>query len=104
MNKEDYRKLLLERLSEELMFFELIKNKPEDCSARDIIQAIYPDIHYKRLWYILEKWLGRDIYNYGITLDLGWLEKDKKGNLKGDIYYYKTGYKEVEDPKITSHQ
>lgn len=30
-------------------------------------------MHYKRAWYLLEKWCGKDWYEYGTTLDRGWL-------------------------------
>lgn len=42
-------------------------------STRVIINE--PDfyMHHKRAWYLLEKWCGKDWYEYGVTLDLGWL-------------------------------
>jgi hypothetical protein len=30
-------------------------------------------MHYKRAWYLLEKWSNKGWYEYGVTLDLGWL-------------------------------
>lgn len=90
MKKNEYKKLLAYRKEEEKMFFELIKlsNIEGHYEVRKVIHAIHPIIHYKRLWYILEKWIGKDIYNYGVTLDMGWLEKDKDNKLKGDKFYY----------------
>lgn len=81
MNKEEYKELLLQRISEEILFFNFIKiMNSDDVSVRDIINIIHPNIHYKRLWYILEKWSNRGIYNYGVALDMGWLEVDDLPN------------------------
>lgn len=41
--------------------------------ARDLINSEYCTIHHKRCWYLLEKWTGQGLYDYGVTLDLGWL-------------------------------
>jgi hypothetical protein len=38
---------------------------------RDIINGLL--IHHKRAWYLLEKWARRGWYEYGVSLDLGWL-------------------------------
>lgn len=45
----------------------------QDLMPRDIINK--PDfyLHYKRAWYLLEKWSNKGWYEYGVTLDLGWL-------------------------------
>lgn len=40
---------------------------------RDIINSPGFLMHYKRAWYLLEKWCRKDWYEYGVTLDLGWL-------------------------------
>lgn len=32
------------------------------------------NVPYKQLLYYLEKWSNRGIYNYGVSLDLGWFE------------------------------
>lgn len=32
---------------------------------------------HKQLWYYLEKWSGLGLYDYGVTLDLGWFNPDK---------------------------
>lgn len=34
-------------------------------------------VHYKRCWYLLEKWERLGFYNYGVTSDLGWIEMEK---------------------------
>lgn len=41
---------------------------------RDIINGDNFYMHYKRAWYLLEKWTNKGWYSYGVTLDLGWLE------------------------------
>jgi hypothetical protein len=44
---------------------------------RDIIPTI--GIHCKRCWYLLKKWSRKGWYDYGVTVDLGWLtEKGKE--------------------------
>ena len=43
-------------------------------APRDLINGLLdPPIHHKRAWYLLEKWSGRGWYEYGVTLDLGWI-------------------------------
>jgi hypothetical protein len=60
--KDDEARLLL-----------LIANRP---AGRDVRQVIASSgINHKRCWYILEKWGKRGWYNWGVTLDLGWLEQ-----------------------------
>jgi len=42
-------------------------------SPRDLINQ--PDfyMHYKRAWYLLEKWGNKDWYDWDVTMDLGWI-------------------------------
>lgn len=42
-------------------------------TPRQIINVIEPWMHHKRCWYLLEKWSGIGFYDYGVTLDLGWI-------------------------------
>jgi hypothetical protein len=44
-----------------------------DKRPRDIITAPGALMHHKRAWRILEKWSRRGWYEYGVSLDLGWL-------------------------------
>lgn len=46
-------------------------------TVRDVINIIDEFINHKRCWYLLRKWSGLGFYNYGVTLDLGWIELDK---------------------------
>lgn len=46
-------------------------------SPRDLIRIIEEWLPHKRAWYYLEKWDRLGFYNYGVTLDLGWIEDDK---------------------------
>lgn len=46
--------------------------KAKDYSFRDIINICGEFINYKRCWYLLQKWSGLDMYEYGVCLDLGW--------------------------------
>ena len=47
---------------------------PRRMFPREIINVISEYMNYKRCWYLLEKWAGLGFYNYGVSLDLGWLE------------------------------
>lgn len=50
---------------------------------RDIINSKGFSVNYKRAWYLLEKWSNKGLYDYGVSLDLGWITD------KG-IKYYET--------------
>lgn len=40
---------------------------------RDLInQSDFP-INYKRAHYLLQKWTDKGLYNYGVSVDLGWI-------------------------------
>lgn len=49
----------------------LLANGGPRLFARDVINAL--PIHHKRAWYLLLKWTNKGWYNYGTSLDLGWL-------------------------------
>jgi hypothetical protein len=40
---------------------------------REIINSPNCTINHKRAYYLLEKWCGKGWYDYGVSLDLGWL-------------------------------
>ena len=42
-------------------------------TVRDIINSPQMPFHHKRAWFLLEKWSDNGWYEYGVTLDLGWL-------------------------------
>jgi len=42
-------------------------------TPREIINEPGFPINYKRAWYLLEKWTTYNIYEYGVSLDLGWV-------------------------------
>ena len=42
-------------------------------SPRDVINQDNFYMHHKRAWYILDKWSGKGWYDYGVSLDMGWL-------------------------------
>ena len=46
---------------------------------REIIGILYHSgvMHYKRCWYLLEKWAGLGFYEWGVAMDLGWLMLEK---------------------------
>jgi hypothetical protein len=45
-------------------------------SVRDIINEPDFPLHYKRAWFLLEKFCEKSWYEYGVTLDLGWLTSE----------------------------
>ena len=42
-------------------------------TPRDIINEDDFPINYKRAWYLLGKWTDKRWYEYGVSLDLGWV-------------------------------
>lgn len=54
-------------------------------SVRKVISMMGEIIHYKRCWYLLEKWDRLGFYNYGVTLDLGWFYPDKLPKRYADL-------------------
>ena len=63
------------RKPDEIELFNRIKNKSENQSVRDIVEEMGMDM--KRAYYILTKWFGQDIYNYGVSAFAGWLEVEE---------------------------
>ena len=62
---------------DEIKFFRLCYRYISKYSPRELINIIIDFIPYKRCWYYLDKWDRLGFYNYGVTEDLGWFEKDK---------------------------
>lgn len=50
----------------------------EHKSPRVLINEPSFTMHYKRAWYLLEKWTDKGWYDYGVTEDLGWLTEEGK--------------------------
>ena len=73
--KSDERVFLIE-------FYEARNFQPYDSegaiTARELINTPGFPLHYKRAWYLLEKWSDKGWYDYGVTLDLGWLTPEGK--------------------------
>lgn len=44
-----------------------------DVTPRDLIEAYGLTLPYKRAWYFLGKWAQKGWYEYGVTIDLGWI-------------------------------
>jgi hypothetical protein len=63
---------------DELILLKLIMAIKESCPQYSV-----REIPVKRCWYYLEKFCGRDWYNYGVCLDLGWLQKE---NIPQEVY------------------
>lgn len=57
--------------SDELQFAKAVLNKAEDKHVREVIADL--DIPEKRALYLLTKWDSKHWYDYGVTIDLGWL-------------------------------
>ncbi len=70
MTKDDER-YFLKRMQEETggAFAQKLPRK----TPRDIINEPGFPIPHKRAWYLLEKWSGQGLYDYGVTVDLGWM-------------------------------
>ena len=60
---------------DEIYFWNLIKKElaTSEKTVQDIINKENFSIHYKRAWYLLEKWSQKGWYDYGVSLDLGWI-------------------------------
>lgn len=56
---------------DEREFLRAVYQKPEGVFVRDLIGSI--DMPNKRCWYLLDKWVSKGWYEYGVALDLGWL-------------------------------
>ena len=62
---------------DEIRFFRTCwQYRHQGISIRDIICLVHEFIHYKRCYYLLDKWARLDFYDYGVALDLGWFEPD----------------------------
>lgn len=71
----------------EIIFFILVVKYGERLSVRDIIKMLVAaGVPHKQLLYFLRKWSGKGFYDYGVSLDLGWLETDKLSGNYSDLY------------------
>ena len=46
-------------------------------NPRELINILDLWLPHKRAWYYLEKWDRLGFYDYGVSLDMGWLIMDK---------------------------
>ena len=60
---------------DEIYFWNLIKKElsTSEKTVQDIINGKDFSMHYKRVWYLLEKWSQKGWYDYGVSIDLGWI-------------------------------
>lgn len=60
---------------QEICFFRVcyILTGNRGASIRDVIRLFDGVIPYKRMIYYLRKWSGLGFYDYGVCLDLGWI-------------------------------
>lgn len=69
------------RVKNEVGLYRKLSSGKEGKSPRDIINEPNFSIPHKRAWYFLEKWTDKGWYEYGVTLDLGWVtEKGMETN------------------------
>ena len=54
-------------------------------SPREIINGPRFSMHYKRAWYLLEKWTDKGWYDYSVTEDMGWLTETGEGQARALI-------------------
>ncbi|GAB7057363.1 hypothetical protein JCM16163A_41120 [Paenibacillus sp. YK5] len=66
--KEDERKFLID----------VYQKCKERIRPRRLIEEPGFYMNHKRAWRILEKWDAKGWYEYGVTLDLGWLTDEGK--------------------------
>ena len=45
-------------------------------NPRPLINSDDFEMHYKRAWYLLNKWAEKGWYDWGVTLDMGWLTEE----------------------------
>jgi hypothetical protein len=58
----------------ETEFLLAVADRSRERTVRDIAgDFIARGVAPKQLWYWLEKWADKDWYEYGVSLDLGWL-------------------------------
>ena len=95
MTKEQYKRLLQLRKSEEEMFYQLLKITKK--KPRELIDEL--PINRKRALYILKKWSEQGKYDYGVSLDLGWIteQKDNKELILDHKEFAQTILKRLED-------
>lgn len=67
---------------DEAGFMFAVAMRPAGADVRDVIRMQH--MHYKRCWYLLEKWARKGWYDYGVTLDLGWLTPKGFAEIKVD--------------------
>ena len=68
MTKEQYKRLLRLRQSQEAMLFVLMG----ELGVQQALKVC--NMPSKRIWYILYKWTGKGFYNYGVSVAWGRLE------------------------------
>ena len=81
--KDDEKQFLLTIYDESkslipVNIFGIIKDLQPKYNVREIINRPEFPIHHKRAWYLLRKWSDKGWYDYGVTLDLGWLTDEGK--------------------------
>jgi hypothetical protein len=70
------------RKPDEIELFQRIKSKLPNVTTRVIVEQMVMEnkINFKRAIYILEKWSGQGIYEYGVSCLAGWLEMEELPN------------------------
>jgi hypothetical protein len=66
-------------------------SKPITFTPREVIRTYFPESIHKQLGYYLEKWERKGWYEYGVSLDMGWMTS--KGVTEG-MTALKQGVKE----------
>jgi hypothetical protein len=71
---KDDEKYFIKRILKECSKDENNNFRPTYKTPREIINEPNFPINPKRALYLLDKWSGKGLYDYGVALDLGWLE------------------------------
>lgn len=63
----------------------LIKLYIRGKKPREVINEEDFRLHHKRAWHLLSKWTDKGWYEYGVSLDLGWLTPEGKAEAQKQI-------------------
>lgn len=81
--------------SDEKQFMkEVLKNETLSTAKKRSIRQIIEElpINKKRANYILEKWTSNGWYDWGVSIDMGWIEKDKYKEMEMLINGYRANH------------
>lgn len=88
----------------EIIFFIFVVKAHERLSVRDVINMLVSaGVSHKQLLYFLRKWASKGFYNYGVSIDTGWLETDKLSGNYSDLYILANNSKDGYPVALMAH-